>query len=89
MITGAPAYAQALTAPPPEAQVSPAQVSLAQPNLAGGAPAGFTQAEFAEFKEYLAGGEYLSGPFTYADIAFYMASFFGDRMGAPMTPAIS
>jgi glutathione S-transferase len=35
----------------------------------------------------LGGNEYLAGAFTYADIAFYMASFFGDRMGAPMTPA--
>ena len=35
----------------------------------------------------LAGSEYLAGAFTYADIAFYMASFFGDRMGVPLTPA--
>jgi glutathione S-transferase len=35
----------------------------------------------------LAGKEYLAGPFSYADIAFYMALFFGDRMGAPMTAA--
>jgi glutathione S-transferase len=35
----------------------------------------------------LASAEYLAGAFTYADIAFYMASFFGDRMGAPMTEA--
>ncbi len=31
--------------------------------------------------------DYLAGAFTYADIAFYMAQFFGDRMGAPMTAA--
>lgn len=31
------------------------------------------------------GREWLSGPvFTYADIAFYMAQIFGDRMGAPI-----
>lgn len=30
------------------------------------------------------GGEYLAGAFTYADIAFFMAQFFGDRMGAPI-----
>lgn len=35
----------------------------------------------------LGGKDYLAGPFTYADIAFYMAAFFGDRMGAPMTDA--
>jgi glutathione S-transferase len=35
----------------------------------------------------LAGKDYLGGPFSYADIAFYMAQFFGDRMGAPMTEA--
>jgi glutathione S-transferase len=47
-------------------------------------------ARFYEAMEaQLGGGEYLAGPFTYADIAFYMASFFGDRMGAPMTGATS
>jgi glutathione S-transferase len=35
----------------------------------------------------LAGKDYLAGPFSYADIAFYMASLFGDRMGAPMSEA--
>ncbi len=29
--------------------------------------------------------EYLAGSMTFADIAFYMAQLFGDRMGAPMT----
>ncbi|MBX3499858.1 MAG: glutathione S-transferase family protein [Alphaproteobacteria bacterium] len=28
--------------------------------------------------------EYLAGDFSYADIAFYMAQFFADRLGAPM-----
>ncbi|WP_439574603.1 glutathione S-transferase family protein [Phreatobacter sp.] len=32
-------------------------------------------------------GECLAGAFSYADIAFYMAQLFGDRMGAPMTEA--
>ena len=31
--------------------------------------------------------EWLAGGYTYADIAFYMAQIFGDRMGAPMTGA--
>ena len=35
------------------------------------------------------GGEaaWLAGSFGYADIAFYMAQLFGDRMGAPLTDA--
>jgi glutathione S-transferase len=28
---------------------------------------------------------YLAGPYSYADIAFFMAQFFGDRMGAPIS----
>ena len=35
----------------------------------------------------LADRDYLAGPYSYADIAFYMAQFFGARMGAPMTDA--
>jgi glutathione S-transferase len=35
----------------------------------------------------LAGTEWLAGSYSYADIAFYMAQIFGDRMGAPMTDA--
>src|SRR5215468_12199594 len=31
--------------------------------------------------------EWLAGSCSYADIAFYMAQIFGDRMGAPMTDA--
>jgi glutathione S-transferase len=31
--------------------------------------------------------EWLAGSYSYADIAFYMAQIFGDRMGAPMTDA--
>jgi glutathione S-transferase len=38
-------------------------------------------------EDQLDGKEYLAGPFTYADLAFYMAAFFGDRMGAPMSEA--
>jgi glutathione S-transferase len=47
-----------------------------------------TASRFYEAMEVdLAGKDYLAGPFSYADIAFYMAQFFGDRMGAPMTEA--
>ena len=35
----------------------------------------------------IAGKEWLGGSYSYADIAFYMAQIFGDRMGAPMTAA--
>ena len=35
----------------------------------------------------MAGKEWLAGSYSYADIAFYMAQIFGDRMGAPMTDA--
>ena len=35
----------------------------------------------------LAGRDYLAGPYSFADIAFYMAQLFGDRMGAGMTAA--
>jgi glutathione S-transferase len=34
----------------------------------------------------LEGAEYLAGQFGYPDIAFFMAQFFGDRMGAPIGP---
>jgi glutathione S-transferase len=42
---------------------------------------------YAEMEELLAGKDYLAGPYSYADIAFYMAQLFGERMGAPMTDA--
>ena len=35
----------------------------------------------------IGGKEWLAGSYSYADIAFYMAQIFGDRMGAPMTDA--
>jgi glutathione S-transferase len=35
----------------------------------------------------IADKEWLTGSYSYADIAFYMAQIFGDRMGAPMTDA--
>jgi glutathione S-transferase len=37
----------------------------------------------------IADKEWLAGSYSYADIAFYMAQIFGDRMGAPMTDAHS
>jgi glutathione S-transferase len=38
-------------------------------------------------EKVIAGKEWLAGSYSYADIAFYMAQIFGDRMGAPMTDA--
>jgi glutathione S-transferase len=40
---------------------------------------------YAQAEELLAGKDYLAGPYSYADIAFYMAQLFGERMGAPLT----
>lgn len=42
---------------------------------------------YAQMEGLLDGRDYLAGPFTCADIAFFMASLFGDRMGAPITGA--
>jgi glutathione S-transferase len=42
---------------------------------------------YLEMDELLANREYLAGPYSFADIAFYMAQLFGDRMGAGMTGA--
>jgi len=42
---------------------------------------------YGEMEELLAGRDYLSGSYSYADIAFYMAQLFGERMGARMTVA--
>jgi glutathione S-transferase len=40
---------------------------------------------YLEIEPELAGREYLAASFSFADIAFYMAQFFGERMGAPLT----
>lgn len=42
---------------------------------------------YAQMDRLLDGRAYLAGPFGYADITFFMASLFGDRMGAPITDA--
>ena len=38
-------------------------------------------------EKVLDGKAWLAGNYSYADIAFYMAQLFGERMGAPMTDA--
>ena len=42
---------------------------------------------YREMEALLADRQFLAGPYSFADIAFYMAQLFGDRMGAPMTAA--
>jgi glutathione S-transferase len=42
---------------------------------------------YAEMEARLAGRDYLAGPYGYADIAFFMAQFYGERKGALMSEA--
>jgi len=42
---------------------------------------------YDDMEKAMGGKEWLAGSYSYADIAFYMAQIFGDRMGAPMTDA--
>ncbi|MGQ0581848.1 MAG: glutathione S-transferase family protein [Reyranella sp.] len=42
---------------------------------------------YDEMERMLDGREWLVGGYSYADIAFYMAQLFGERMGTPMTDA--
>jgi glutathione S-transferase len=42
---------------------------------------------YGEMERELAQGDCLAGPYSYADLAFYMAQLFAARMGAPMTEA--
>jgi glutathione S-transferase len=42
-------------------------------------------AYYAEMEKLLTAGTWLAGAYSFADIAFYMASLFGERQGAPVT----
>ncbi len=42
---------------------------------------------YDEMERTLGDREWLAGSYSYADIAFYMAQLFGERMGTPMTDA--
>jgi glutathione S-transferase len=42
---------------------------------------------YDETEKVLGDREWLAGSYSYADIAFYMAQLFGERMGTPMTDA--
>jgi glutathione S-transferase len=42
---------------------------------------------YAEMDALLEGQDFLAGPFSYADIAFFMTQFYGERKGAAMTEA--
>lgn len=44
-------------------------------------------AYYAEMERLLHDKQFLAGAFSYADIAFYMAQLFGERLGAPLTAA--
>jgi glutathione S-transferase len=44
-------------------------------------------AYYAEMEKLLTTGKWLAGDYSFADIAFYMASLFGERQGAPITAA--
>jgi len=39
---------------------------------------------YSRMEKVLADREFLAGSYSYADIAFYMAQLFGERMGAPL-----
>jgi glutathione S-transferase len=39
---------------------------------------------YSRMEKQLKGADYLAGDYSYADIALFMAQFFGDRMGAPI-----
>ena len=41
----------------------------------------------AEMEQLLTTAEWLAGSYSFADIAFYMATLFGERQGAPITAA--
>ncbi len=44
-------------------------------------------AYYAEMEKRLATARWFAGDYSFADIAFYMASLFGERQGAPITAA--
>lgn len=43
------------------------------------------QGHYAEMEARLQTRDYLAGPFSYADIGFFMAQFYGERKGAVLT----
>jgi len=61
-----------------------------QDNLDGAAAIAAAEAAsryYLELEETLADQEFLAGTYSFADIAFYMAQLFGERMGASMSNA--
>jgi glutathione S-transferase len=42
---------------------------------------------YAEMERRLTNNQWLAGSYSFADIAFYMAALFGERLGAPVTGA--
>ena len=70
---------------PPVVQLMGLQDQLQDP-VAVAAVAACTR-YYLEMDAQLAGRNWLAGPYSFADIAFYMAQLFGARMGAPMGQA--
>ena len=44
---------------------------------------------YAEMERTIGGQEWLAGAYSYADVAFYMAQLFGERMGAPLATELT
>src|SRR5262249_29299894 len=42
---------------------------------------------YAVQEDRLSASDWLAGTYSFVDIAFYMAALFGERQGAPITPA--
>jgi glutathione S-transferase len=44
---------------------------------------------YEEIERTIGGQEWIAGAYSYADIAFYMAQLFGERMGAPVPASLT
>jgi glutathione S-transferase len=44
---------------------------------------------YEEMERTIGGQEWIAGAYSFADIAFYMAQLFGERMGAPVAPDLT
>ncbi len=67
---------------PPVIRLMSLQDQLQQPPAIAACEA--CAAWYGRMEQQLAGRDWLAGPYSFADIAFYMAQLFGARMGAPM-----
>jgi glutathione S-transferase len=67
---------------PPVIRLMGLQATPADPAAVAAREAGWSCHQRME--QTLAGGEFLAGTYSFADIAFYMAALFGERMGVVM-----